>query len=56
LFSTLLEQGLVDELALSISAQIGGFGGLVLDGVSAQTRPKHTHVNDEGLFTLWDVT
>ncbi len=56
LFSTLLEEGLVDELALSISAGIGGFGSLVLDGVSAQTRPKHTHVNDEGLFTLWDVT
>ena len=29
------KRGLVDELALSISAGIGGFGSLVLDGVSA---------------------
>lgn len=56
LFSDLLQDGLVDELALSISPQIGGYGPLVLDSVSASATPKYAHVHPEGLFTLWDVT
>ena len=53
LFASLLEQDLVDEIALSISGVIGGSAALLPRPVSAQFEPIHTHLGDESVFTLW---
>lgn len=53
LFASLIEQDLVDEIALSISGVIGGFGALLPRPVSAHFEPIHTHLGDESVFTLW---
>ncbi|MEZ5157237.1 MAG: dihydrofolate reductase family protein [Candidatus Nanopelagicales bacterium] len=56
LFTALLEQGFVDELALSVSAMLGGAGHLLTGTVTAGAIPKHAHTAPEGIFTLWDIT
>ena len=53
LFASLLEQRLVDEIAVSITGQIGGSGALLPRPVSAEFTPIHTHLHDESIFTLW---
>lgn len=55
LFTALLEQGLVDELALSIGAQIGGSGRLLTESLTARATPRHADAATEGVFTLWDI-
>jgi 5-amino-6-(5-phosphoribosylamino)uracil reductase len=56
LFSTLLEQGLVDEVALSLSGHVGGSRGLLGAPTDASLRPTHVHADEHGLYTLWSVT
>ncbi len=56
LFTSLLEQGLVDELALSISGWLGGSGRLVTDDATAQAEPVHVHHNADGVFSLWSIS
>lgn len=53
LFASLLEQDLVDEVALTISGRVGGAGSLVPADVSAHFRPRHVHAADDSVFTLW---
>ena len=53
LFASLLEQRLVDEVALSISGQVGGTGRLLPDEVRASFTPRHAHTADNTIFTLW---
>lgn len=53
LFASLLEQDLVDQIALSISGRIGGSGALLDDDVRAHFTPVHSHAADDTLFTLW---
>lgn len=55
LFGSLLQQDLVDEIALSVSGHVGGEGNLLPDGVSSHAVPKHAHLADDTVFTLWDV-
>ncbi|MFN8183671.1 MAG: dihydrofolate reductase family protein [Candidatus Nanopelagicales bacterium] len=56
LFTALLEQGLVDELALSTSNHLGGTGALVTSGMWREAVPKHVHQDAEGVYSLWDVS
>ncbi len=56
LFTALLEQGLVDEVALSTHGRLGGSGTLITDGVTAGASPVHTHHDNDGLYTLWRLT
>ncbi len=56
LFTSLLQQGLVTELAWSISPHIGGTGSLLTAQVTAGAIPKHAHAHPEGVFTLWGLT
>ncbi len=56
LFTSLLEQGLVDELALSISGRLGGSGSLVTDAATAQAVPIHVHHNADGVFSRWSIS
>lgn len=53
LFASLIEQDLVDEIALSISGVIGGSGALLPSQVNDSFEPVHTHLGDESVFTLW---
>jgi len=55
LFTALLEQGLVDQLALSTHGRLGGTGALVTDGVTRDATPIHTHHDADGLYTLWQI-
>lgn len=55
LFTALLQQGLVDEFAWSISPHIGGSGSLLTTPVTAGAIPKHAHSHPEGVFTLWGI-
>lgn len=55
LFTALLEQGLVDELALSTSNHIGGTGSLVTAGMWREAVPRHVHHDAEGTYALWVV-
>ena len=55
LFTALLEQGLIDQLALSTHGRLGGTGALVTDGVAAEATPIHTHHDADGLYTLWSL-
>jgi riboflavin biosynthesis pyrimidine reductase len=55
LFTSLLEQGLVDELALSVSGHLGGSGSLVTDAATATAQARHAHHNSDGVFTLWSI-
>lgn len=56
LFATLLREGLVDELALTIGTEIGGAGELVPAPVRKGAQAKHVHMQDGSLFTLWTVS
>ena len=56
LFTALLEQGLVDEVALSTHGRLGGTGALITDGVTADATPRHSHHDADGLYTLWSLT
>lgn len=56
LFATLLELGLVDEIALSISGRTGGTGTLIPGDVSAHFTPRHLHAAGDTVFTLWSRT
>lgn len=56
LFAELLEQGLADEVALSISGRVGGSGALLAREVNAAFTPRHWHAADDTLFTLWRRT
>lgn len=53
LFASLLQQSLVDEVALSVSGQLGGAGRLLPEGVRAHFTPRHAHTADDTVFTLW---
>lgn len=53
LFASLLQQDLVDEIALSISGHVGGTGSLLPEQVAAHFRPRHAHTADDTVFTLW---
>lgn len=53
LFATLVEQGLVDQIALSISGRIGGSAGLLGREVTAHFTPIHAHAAEDTLFTVW---
>lgn len=55
LFTTLLEQGLVDELALSIGGRLGGSGLLLTEAVTATATALHADATAEGVFTLWGI-
>ena len=55
LFTSLLQHGLVDELAWSISPHIGGSGSLLTTPATAGAIPKHAHSHPEGVFTLWGI-
>lgn len=53
LFASLLQQELVDEIALSVSGRIGGTGTLLPDEVRSHFRPRHVHAAGDTVFTLW---
>jgi riboflavin biosynthesis pyrimidine reductase len=55
LFTALLQQGLVDQVALSTHGRLGGTGALITDGVTADATPLHTHHDADGLYTLWGL-
>ena len=55
LFTALLEQGLIDQLALSTHGVLGGTGALITDGVATHATPIHTHHDADGLYTLWQI-
>lgn len=55
LFTDLLEQGLVDELALSIAGRLGDERSLLTRVLDVPARPKHVHADEQGLYTLWAV-
>ncbi len=56
LFASLLGQGLVDELALSIAGHIGGTGSLIPTQITAHFHPRHVHADGDTVFTLWSRT
>lgn len=56
LFTALLAQGLVDEVALSTSAHFGGGGSLLTADLWRTARPRHVHHDDEGIYGLWSLS
>ena len=56
LFAALLEQHLVDQLALTVAGEIGGTGELVPGNGTSEAAPLHVHAQGGSLFTLWDLT
>lgn len=56
LFTTLLAEELVDEVALTITGHLGGQRSLLTSAVTAAARPKHVHADEHGLYTLWSLT
>jgi riboflavin biosynthesis pyrimidine reductase len=55
LFTELLAQGLVDELALSIAGRLGDERSLLTEVLDVPARPTHVHADGHGLYTLWAV-
>lgn len=55
LFTALLAQGLVDEVALTITGRLGGQRSLLSAAVTAAARPRHVHADEHGLYTLWSI-
>ena len=56
LFTSLLEQGLVDELALTVAGQLGGSRVLVTGDVTRRAEVRHSHSADGNVFTLWTMS
>lgn len=53
LFTALLEQGLVDEVTLSIAGVLGGAGALVTGQMWQPAVARHVHADADGLYSLW---
>lgn len=55
LFTALLEQDLVDEVALSVAGRLGGHRVLLTSELTREARPRHVHSDDDGIYTLWTL-
>lgn len=55
LFTTLLEQDLVDEFTLTLDGRLGGGRSLLTSPVTAKARPQHVHSDADGLYTIWTL-
>jgi riboflavin biosynthesis pyrimidine reductase len=55
LFTTLMQQSLVDEVALTLAPFFGGSGGLFTDTVAADAALIHAHNAPDGVYSLWSL-
>lgn len=55
LFTALLEQHLVEEVALSVAGRLGGHGALLTSELTREATPKHVHRDQDGIYSLWSM-
>lgn len=55
LFTTLMQQSLVDEVALTLAPVFGGSGALFTEQVAAGATLRHAHSAPDGVYSLWSL-